>query len=550
MKIRSLVSRLCLIVSGIFIATMVIAMIPPSSLAQKAQDPELIQEFNAIAARLPKSATTINQLNQLNARVTVIRTLLSQSNYQGAMNHLNAFTTGSLKDVKFPSEFGDIKGQQIPEFYFTDFMHKLEEKINGTPQKKPAPPTPPSKPEEKPAAKKLSAQFAEILENFPKAGEGIPKLRQTLDIIQNLLNQSKLNEALQGLEKIKNSALKDMMYKPEDFGDIKGADLLSIYFDDFITMLKSEIQGSQPHVAGKPHGLSNIGASCFMNSAIQSLASLDKLNAVLLKGANNGFYKAGSLSANYIQLLQAMQTEKTSVITPTAFCLKGWEQLRVPAKTQQDAHEFLGVLLARLSEGDVDKTRNPKGKNEELIALLQTKVSESIYDADHKVLSTKESNDIILPAMRIESNDKTLLNCLHNYFTYEQNPANPNQTKHTALVDASTYFIVALNRTGQDPKKGTYKIEQPISFLLNDFNISELTSDKALPPYRCKAFIAQSGALDGGHYIAYVRTNDKWFRCDDSTITELSAAEIQKIAREGNTGPFTPVVFFYERQNP
>lgn len=44
--------------------------------------------------------------------------------------------------------------------------------------------------------------------------------------------------------------------------------------------------------------------------------------------------------------------------------------------------------------------------------------------------------------------------------------------------------------------------------------------------YWCAAIVCHLGSMDGGHYVAYVRHDGKWFKCDDSWITAASNAEV------------------------
>ena len=61
------------------------------------------------------------------------------------------------------------------------------------------------------------------------------------------------------------------------------------------------------------------------------------------------------------------------------------------------------------------------------------------------------------------------------------------------------------------------------------------------------------GAAGTGHYTAYVRLNDSWFYCDDTTVTPVDTNVVQNFARRGVMeseygGIWTPVLFFYEQQ--
>jgi hypothetical protein len=40
--------------------------------------------------------------------------------------------------------------------------------------------------------------------------------------------------------------------------------------------------------------------------------------------------------------------------------------------------------------------------------------------------------------------------------------------------------------------------------------------------YNLKSFVFHKGDADNGHYVAYIRSGDKWFRCDDERVKEVS----------------------------
>ena len=83
--------------------------------------------------------------------------------------------------------------------------------------------------------------------------------------------------------------------------------------------------------------------------------------------------------------------------------------------------------------------------------------------------------------------------------------------------------------SNQDPDSGA-KITTPIT---NPFTLTiapEYFIENTAKPYTSSlaGFIYQSGNLNGGHYIAYVRNQaGKWIRYNDETVTELHAAPLE-----------------------
>lgn len=50
--------------------------------------------------------------------------------------------------------------------------------------------------------------------------------------------------------------------------------------------------------------------------------------------------------------------------------------------------------------------------------------------------------------------------------------------------------------------------------------------------YECDAFVCHQGrSMHGGHYVAYIYTNDQWWLCDDENVTPASMAEVNQARR-------------------
>ena len=114
----------------------------------------------------------------------------------------------------------------------------------------------------------------------------------------------------------------------------------------------------------------------------------------------------------------------------------------------------------------------------------------------------------------------------------------------------SPYFIVELNRKLYNSKtKNFEKIRKPVSFPLEGLKLT--ARPHGIPfehSYNLRAFIVHTGSAEGGHYYAYVRYDNQWYRADDNAIRKAPLDEIQKIAEVGydkGQGE-TPTIFFYE----
>jgi len=71
--------------------------------------------------------------------------------------------------------------------------------------------------------------------------------------------------------------------------------------------------------------------------------------------------------------------------------------------------------------------------------------------------------------------------------------------------------------------------------------------------YELYAVLVHSGSAMGGHYYAYIKSNEdgKWYNFNDSSVTEISADEIPKVFGDVN-GSYcgTAYMLKYRQYNP
>ncbi len=422
----------------------------------------------------------------------------------------------------------------------------------------------------------FATEFNNILQTIPQKGQNIVSLRNGLSTVNGLLINNQFSVALNVLENLQFT-LKNMEITT-DLGTYSGETIIDMYFGSLMKNLRDYIKDSarkpstatqpvplgisHPLASQPPVGLVNTQNSCFMNASIQSMVSLGKLSSVLLKHAHDDFYKPGSAAAAYINLLNTMQNQKGSVIDPLPFCLLAWRWFAPEAMgNQQDAAEFVQQLLDALAENDINRARNPQGKNFDVISLFQITMTERSYNAAGKrvfkqddvtgQIMPEDTDHLIVPPITIQSTNTTLLSCLQNVFTIENHPKEETLVRATALLCPSNYFLIRLKRTQWDRATGRpVKNEQPISFPLENFDISalSLSDDTKFPLYRCTAVIMHAGVATGGHYTAYVRRGNEWYFCNDTQIIPISLQKIRDFADRGAIDGRTALMFFYEQQ--
>ncbi|XP_018913775.1 ubiquitin carboxyl-terminal hydrolase 7 isoform X2 [Bemisia tabaci] len=313
--------------------------------------------------------------------------------------------------------------------------------------------------------------------------------------------------------------------------------------DDSIT-LEVHVAAEAPHGVSwdsKKHtgyvGLKNQGATCYMNSLLQTLYFTNQLRKAVYKMPTESDDSSKSVALALQRVFHELQFSDKPVGTKKLTKSFGWETL--DSFMQHDVQEFLRVLLDKLEskmKGTCVEGTVPK--------LFEGKMMSFIKCKNIDYSSTREET-----YYDIQLNIKGKKNITESFKDY----VNPEVLEGDNKYDAGEHGL-------QDAEKGViFATFPPVLHLhlmrfqydpVTDCSVKfndrfEFTEKVSLNPYLHKpettpadytlhAVLVHSGDNHGGHYVVFInpRGDGKWCKFDDDVVSSCTKKE----AIENNFG--------------
>ncbi|XP_071690524.1 ubiquitin C-terminal hydrolase 12-like [Rutidosis leptorrhynchoides] len=279
-------------------------------------------------------------------------------------------------------------------------------------------------------------------------------------------------------------------------------------------------------------GLKNQGATCYMNSLLQTLYHIPYFRkAVYHMPTTENDMPSGSIPLALQSLFYKLQYNETSVATKELTKSFGWDTY--DSFMQHDVQELNRVLCEKLEdkmkgtvvEGTIQKLFEGHHMNyiECINVDFKSTRKESFYDLQLDVKGCQDvyaSFDKYVEVERLEGDNK---------YQAEEHGLQ-DARKGVLFIDFPPVLQLQLKRFEYDFARDTMvkindRYEFPLELDLDRDGGKYLSpdADKSVRNlYTLHSVLVHSGGVHGGHYYAYIRPtlSDQWFKFDDERVTK------------------------------
>ncbi|KAK1232951.1 ubiquitin-specific protease ubp15 [Marasmius sp. AFHP31] len=280
-------------------------------------------------------------------------------------------------------------------------------------------------------------------------------------------------------------------------------------------------------------GLKNQGATCYMNSMLQSLYCTRFFRRAVYQIPTEDEHPTESVSLALQRLFYHLQTSDQPVGTTELTKSFGWKSL--DAFFQHDVQEFNRVLQDKLES----KMKGTKAEGA-IAKLFVGKMKSYIkcVNVDYESSRIEEFNDIQLNVKGL----KNLYESFKDYVAVETlDGENKYQAEGFGLQDAKKGIIfesfppvlhLQLKRFEYDIQRDAMvkindRHEFPFEIDLEEF--LDPSADRSQPwVYKLAGVLVHSGDLHGGHYFALIKPDrdTRWLKFDDDRVTPVTDKEV------------------------
>ncbi|RIA93959.1 ubiquitin carboxyl-terminal hydrolase 5 [Glomus cerebriforme] len=283
-------------------------------------------------------------------------------------------------------------------------------------------------------------------------------------------------------------------------------------------------------------GLKNQGATCYMNSLLQSLYCTTYFRKAVYQIPTEDDEPIKSVSLALQRVFYQLQTSDTPVGTTELTKSFGWDSL--DSFMQHDVQEFNRVLQDKL-EGKMKGTKADGAITKLFVGKMKSYIK--CVDVDYESSRVEDYYGNRNIQLNVKG-CKTLRDSFKDYIQEETlEDDNKYQAEGYGLQDAKKGVIfesfppvlhLQLKRFEYDIQRDAMvkindRYEFPMEIDLEEFLSQD--ADRSKPhKYLLHGVLVHSGDLHGGHYFALLKPekDGKWFKFDDDRVTPVIDREV------------------------
>ena len=275
-------------------------------------------------------------------------------------------------------------------------------------------------------------------------------------------------------------------------------------------------------------GLDNLGNSCYLNAAIQVLASLPPLSEFLCHHGLSSAKKT-ELVETFSTLLcgLAIQSSGASLTSSVAAFKKqlGKRDARYNGKAQQDAAECLRTIIDSLHT-DLKGSMLSSLFEGRLLNVLTCETCHSVrkqfdpmWSVEMEVMDGTQPLTTLRDILKLFSKEEMVEGVVCEVCK--------SKTAHRKKLSIFTFpnvLVISWKRFGYRADGAPQKLTHPISYPLS-FQVKNVEGETV--QYKLASVINHLGSVNNGHYMATIRANGGWWRCNDEKVDEISEPSVK-----------------------
>lgn len=274
------------------------------------------------------------------------------------------------------------------------------------------------------------------------------------------------------------------------------------------------IPAQSARIMKRKFGLENPGLYCYLNATLQCLLSIQPIVDYFLTLQSKLNPQKHPYTLHIKSLICAISENDSKILKPTEL----WKEVSksFTATSQHDFNEFFRYLLSKLNYESPTKPSIYE-------KLFKGTIKSTIKCAfcNHKSIKIEEIWDVSVEfSPSLKSSLKNFTKNEDIEFYCDSCKKNRRASKQLQFINTPKVLIVQLKRFKSQPR--TYKINDYCKFHKHLSLSNEIGKDK----YQLICVAEHKGSLNYGHYNAYCKRVNRWYKFNDAKFDKIPLANV------------------------